>query len=271
MVHGSLYCSHLKCDKAVRYHPNMHRVAAPKDSLVLCQPCLHVIPHAWTGRPRKRTRTFRVESGVFQYIQKQFNPRLPRQLDFRYPCPVKLTNRAPPCDPRSRALRSAETLKSRRIHLEALIWTSRCCVSPLVSGRRVMRPPCKFFGTPRGCNKGDRCTFAHDGSAAPRQTDSTSRARGRGAGPPSGGRDVAYGGRGAAYGNDTFRDILTELGCRADPQPGLVQRWVQLALQRCERGSASQVLQQLRKDDGQNLLRAAALQISQAGVSLTVH
>lgn len=75
-------------------------------------------------------------------------------------------------------------------------------------------------------------------------------------------------GRGRGYEHHVFRELLTELGCSISPSPLILQRWVVLALQLCDRGDAAQVLQALRKDDGSNLLRSLGQQVSTYQVSV---
>lgn len=38
------------------------------------------------------------------------------------------------------------------------------------------RLPCRFFATPRGCNRGDTCTFSHDRNVRQHETEQNQRA-----------------------------------------------------------------------------------------------
>jgi hypothetical protein len=126
-----------------------------------------------------------------------------------------------------------------------------------------MRTPCKFFNTQRGCIRGDACTFAHERGSSLFSQGGRAPAAGRG-GRVQAGRGGGLQSAGG-FSSDLLKQLLTELGCSADPQPVLVQRWVQLALQQCERrgaAGAADVLRALRGEDGSSFLRALGQQLT---------
>lgn len=131
-----------------------------------------------------------------------------------------------------------------------------------------MRTLCRFYGTPRGCNNGDACRFLHEGppgGCGGTRHESSRPPRGRGRGAGSSGRGFGYG-SGSTDGSRS--SLLTRLLQDLSTSPSLelpsriVQRWVELAGQRCAGGQASAVLKSLTSTDGCNMLRAAGLQLT---------
>jgi hypothetical protein len=124
-----------------------------------------------------------------------------------------------------------------------------------------MRPPCKFHSSPGGCRNGDACRFSHGSSGG-----ESNRAQWGGRGRGRGGVSSSSGGRGFGASNSATQQLLAQLGCSLDPPANVVQRLVHLALAQCDREQAHWVLKDLKSTDGCQLLRAAALQLTQPEV-----